>query len=283
MKKSVLLLILNFVGAFHLGSNAQKLWPIEKHQGSWMVQAGPNHSEAWLGIGSGPVLPQLEADRIPMPYSATFFLPLTWVDIRNLVRVYETDPQGIDSTSYICLEALENWQFKTECFELTKGNWSFSLSRDARPTILLRSAGILTQQEQRVFLQSLPCPPQDSLCRRLAMPSLISLLQEMDSLDSRGGYEYTSELLHLQHQLQAFLENGAGKTLLDFRRTTQAQAFFTDATEINALWQAYGRLAKHYLEVQQWGPALMLLNNLKRLRPNDETIQSMILQAEKAR
>lgn len=283
MKSSILVFLISLPGFFSYPLAAQKLWPIEGHEGKLMVSVGPNHTEAWIGIGSGAGLGQIEAERMPMPYRPTAFLPLAWVDTRYLVRVYETRSDGPNSVSCICLEALMDWQFKIDCFASENGKWSYSLTQDARPSILLRSAGLSTGQEYRMFLQSLPCAPQDSICRRLAMPSLISLLHEMDSVFSKEGNAASSELLSLQHQLQAFLENGAGKTLLDFRRTTQAQAFFTDSAEINALWMAYDRLAKHYLEVRHWGPALMLLNTLKRLRPNDQPLQSMILQAEKGR
>jgi hypothetical protein len=281
MKRFILVLMLGFTGGFSFGLAAQKLWPIEGHEGHRMLQVGPNHFEAWLGNGSGAVLGHFESEALPMPFSPTHFLPLSWVDIRNLVRIYETGPEGPDSVSFFCLESLENWQFKTECFDSEKGNWSYSLSRDARPSLLLRSAGFNTEQEHRLFLQTMPCSPQDSLCRRLAMPALRVLLYELDSVASTVSHEHAAEVLMAQHQLQAFLENGAGKTLLDFRKTAQAQAFFNESAEINALWMAYDYLAQHYEETRRWGPALLLLNTLKRLRPNDEAIQRRIIRAEK--
>jgi len=283
MKTCILVLLVSLAGFFQFGLKSQKLWPIEGHEGKWMVQAGPNHSEAWLGIGSGEVAGQFEKDRLPMPFAPTYFLPLAWTDVRNLVRVYETESGGPDSISCICMEALMNWQIKIDCFEFANGKWLYSSNHDARPLILLKSAAFSTQQDYRSFLQMLPCPPQDSLCRRLAMPALIALLHELDSANVMARSTNDYEFLALQHQLQAFMENGAGKTLLDFRRTSQAQAFFTEPVEINALWSSYDRLARHYLETRHWGPALILLNTLKRLQPDDKEIQSRILIAEQGR
>ena len=280
MKQPFLFLIWIFALVFSLRLPAQKLWPIEGQEGTLMVQAGPNHSEAWLGNSPSQGFIPFASGALPLPFSHNRFLALTWVDVRNLVRVYQTHAETTHSDAFICLESLADWQFKTECFDLETGKWAYAMSRDARPSILLRPAGFNSESDTRSFLQSLPCAAQDSVCRRLAMPALMALLSEMDSVALLHSHTNATEVLTLQHELQTFLERGAGKTLMDFRRTTQAQAFFSEPHETAALWKAYDRLANHYIETRNWGPALLLLNTLKRVYPGDLTIQSRIKQAE---
>lgn len=275
-----LFLLVGLLGIFPFYAHTQKRWPIDGSKGGMVVQAGPSHSEAWLGISPNGDFRPWEIEALPFPFTPTHFLKLSWVDVRNLVRVYEDSHKGFDSLPYVCLESLENWEFKTECFDAKTGKWIMASSRDARADLLLRLGGYSTEEEAQRFLVSLPCPPQDSTCRRLAMPFLLSILKKIEAVDSMMADKNAPELLFLDHQLQIFLENGAGKTLLDFRRTSQAQAFFTEQREINALWLAYNRLANHYLKTQHWGSALLLLNTLKRVRPEDLEIQSLILQAE---
>ena len=255
---------------------AQQLLPIEHHQGDLALRIGPNAHEAWIGQS-----PQHTFEFTRQGFTPTHYLDLKWTDVRKINRAFETNLNDTNNKPCLCIESLNRWVLFTECFEPNSGTWLMSKTQDAFPLVMGKLAAFGTPKQRREFLQLLPCPPQDSVCRRLAMESLKELMAELQEKKRREKDAQAPELLGLYFELQTFMENGAGKTLMDFRRTSQAEAFFPEAKEIECLWNAYAQLAEQYYATQHWGPAVMLWSTLQRARPTDASIPGFIEKASR--
>lgn len=257
---------------------AQQLLSIEHHQGDLALRVGPNCHEAWLGQR-----PQHTFEETRLEFNPKQLLDLKWTDVRNLHRVYQFTFHDASQKPCVCIETLNRWSLFTECFDPDSGTWVMSKTQDALPLVMGQLAALTNPKERREYLQELPCPPQDSLCRRLALESLKELITELEEKKQREKDPQAPEVLGLYFELQTFMENGAGKTLLDFRRTSQAQAFFTESKDIECLWNAYAHLADQYYATQQWGPAVMLWSTLQRARPLDTSFSGRIEKASRQR